>query len=212
MRNASQRVLFVGNSFTNRNKLAKRVCLLGESATPPVSFAVESETVPLSSLKQHWEDGRVEKLIRKGRWQTVVLQEHRDGPLNDEDEAEMRKYATEFNTVIRATGAATMLFMTWPLKDRPQDIRTIARVYESLGCELRAEVAPVGLAWQQARKSRINLYVRDRWHPNTKGTYLAALVFFAKLTGQSPLGLSTAGFRIKPHQVKILQQIADSVT
>jgi hypothetical protein len=59
--------------------------------------------------------------------------------------------------------------------------------------ELRAIVAPVGIAWQEARmgESELSLYLDDGSHPSSRGSYLAACVFYALLYQKSPVGLRT---------------------
>lgn len=56
--------------------------------------------------------------------------------------------------------------------------------------ELKALVAPVGLAWQSILKLDwgTELYHQDGSHPSAAGTYLAACVFYATLTGMNPEG------------------------
>ena len=85
--------------------------------------------------------------------------------------------------------------------------------YVSIGRELGAIVAPVGVAWQRVLggKSSMKLHDRDGSHPNAWGTYLAACVFVAAVLGVSPLGLP-ADFRglesIDTPSINKLQQAA----
>ncbi|MHC4984485.1 MAG: hypothetical protein ACYTF6_15125, partial [Planctomycetota bacterium] len=92
---------------------------------------------------------------------------------------------------IRESGAKTMLFMTWARKHEPQQQASITSAYKAIGCELGVAVAPVGAAWQNALVGPLNLdfHHDDKSHPKPAGTYLAACVFYAALTGQSPEGL-----------------------
>ncbi len=57
-----------------------------------------------------------------------------------------------------------------------------------LGKELGAIVAPVGLAWQAARKqnARLALYHDDHSHPMPEGSYLAACTLYAACFGNVP--------------------------
>ena len=54
-----------------------------------------------------------------------------------------------------------------------------------------ATVAPVGLAWELARKRRpdIALYANDGSHPSKLGAYLTACVFYSTLTKKTATGL-----------------------
>ena len=57
--------------------------------------------------------------------------------------------------------------------------------------ELKAIVAPVGLAWESALKQQpqLALHLEDKSHPAPRGSYLAACVLYATVYGQSPEGL-----------------------
>jgi hypothetical protein len=56
------------------------------------------------------------------------------------------------------------------------------------GKELNVDVAPVGLAWQEASKQRpgMNFYGPDREHPSMYGTYLATCVTYSTIYGRDP--------------------------
>lgn len=88
--------------------------------------------------------------------------------------------------------------MTWgyALGDRrtiPHDTysemqRRLAEGYSKLGAEVGARVAPAGLAWAEAlrRKPALDLWAADGQHPGRNGSYLAACLFYAALTGRDP--------------------------
>jgi hypothetical protein len=75
--------------------------------------------------------------------------------------------------------------------------------------ELEATVSPVGIAWREVRQQYpdINLYKDDGSHPNRRGTYLAACVFYAVVFQQSPEGLRYTG-GLSPEETAVLQRIA----
>jgi hypothetical protein len=83
--------------------------------------------------------------------------------------------------------------------------------------ELGATVAPVGVAWKKALVAdpKLVLHQADKSHPNPRGSYLAACVFYATLLDKSPLGLPgelRRGWKtlvqIPPEEAKRLQEIA----
>ena len=53
-------------------------------------------------------------------------------------------------------------------------------------------LVPVGEGWRAAwrRDPSLRLYSSDDFHPSPPGTYLAALMFFQRITGRSPVGLA----------------------
>src|SRR5436305_2000886 len=74
----------------------------------------------------------------------------------------------------------------------PQDDQSaITKAYQELGKELKAKVAPVGIAWEMALKAerQLALHDPDKKHPNAAGTYLAACVIYGTIYGKSPEGL-----------------------
>jgi hypothetical protein len=86
----------------------------------------------------------------------------------------------------------------------------LAGGYSKLGRELGAQVAPAGLAWAGAlrRQPSLDLWAGDGQHPGRLGSYLAACVFYALLSGRAPIqSRFTAG--IEPGQARLLQQDAE---
>jgi hypothetical protein len=68
---------------------------------------------------------------------------------------------------------------------------SIDAAYLFIAGDQHAPIAPVGYAWENVFKQESNpdLWQDDGSHPTTKGTYLAACVFYASLFSQSPVGL-----------------------
>jgi hypothetical protein len=218
------RVLFVGNSFTFKNSLPALVRELsaGDPAGKPI-YSVEY-AAPGWSLGQADKDGGLTKLLRDVKWDVVVLQE-KSWLLSFPEEQWRRStypFARDLQGKIAASGAQTLLFMTWgyALGDRrtiPHDTyaemqRRLAEGYSKLGAEVGARVAPAGLAWAEAlrRKPALDLWADDGQHPGRMGSYLAACVFYAALTGRDPTrSRFTAG--IEAGQARFLQRVAESV-
>ena len=79
---------------------------------------------------------------------------------------------------------------------------------------------PVGLAWKRAweREPSLPLYGGDQFHPSMLGTYLAALVIYAELRDQSPVGLPSTisvpnfHYPVNPAHALICQQVAEEIT
>jgi hypothetical protein len=218
------RVLFVGNSFTFKNSLPKMVHDLaaGDPGRTPI-FTVEY-AAPGWSLHQANKDEGLKNLLREVRWDVVVLQEKSWLLSYPADRWRRETYpsARDLHQEISADGARTLLFMTWgyALGDRshePHDTYAamqarLADGYSKLGAELGAEVVPAGLAWAEAlhRNPGLNLWAGDGKHPGRLGSYLAACVFYAELSGRAPTRSHfTAG--IDPKQARLLQQIAGNV-
>jgi hypothetical protein len=92
---------------------------------------------------------------------------------------------------IRVQGARTVFYGTWARHWQPERQPEIDEAYCAIAAELGAQVAPAGPAFQRAFTQRPDapLFVPDGHHPAPAGSYLAALVLMATLTGASPLNL-----------------------
>ena len=185
------RILFIGNSFTQRNDLPGMLTALAASAEPARQVETGRVITNGMALKTHWTRGEARELIRKGRWDFVVLQEQSTRPLKNP--RLMHQYVRLFNDDIAAAGARTALYMTWARRDSFDRQDELAEAYASIGNDLGTVVVPVGLAWKLALADdpALVLHDRDGSHPNAAGSYLAACVFYAALFGESPVGLAT---------------------
>jgi hypothetical protein len=217
------RVLFVGNSFTFKNSLPALVRDLaaGDPGATPI-FSVEYAAGGWSLHQANKDDG-LDKLLQEVHWDVVVLQEKSWVLSLPEERWRREAYpaARDLHQKISAVGARTVLFMTWGYVrgDRwhePHDTYTsmqarLADGYSKLGAELGAQVAPAGLAWAEAlrREPSLDLWAGDGQHPGRLGSYLAACVFYAMLSGREPTASRfTAG--IEPGQARVLQQVAEN--
>jgi hypothetical protein len=180
------RVLFIGNSLTFWNEmpfLTRRVA--GSLAADP-ALATEFSGMGGATLRQHWEKGAALRRIREGKWNFVVLQAQSGEMMRSPEET--KKYAAMFDHEIDRAGAKTVIFETWqPLGSAGTQSQLNAR-YVALAKELDAVVAPVGAAWEILQRRRLNLFDPGGVHPNLRGSYLAACVFFATFYNVSPHG------------------------
>jgi hypothetical protein len=115
---------------------------------------------------------------------------------------------------IQNAGAKTMLFMTWARDgvssaQRFEMDMAVNHYYERHAAAVGASVAPVGRAWERAkRKLAVSLHAADGSHPNERGTYLAACVFYTELTQSPPTGLGSGGLALTAQEQTELQQVA----
>jgi hypothetical protein len=137
----------------------------------------------------------------------VVLQEHSLGPVDARER--MWKYARMFDAEIRKTGARTIFYQTWARKNRPEMHAALCAAYEGIARELKAAIAPAGVAWQNALKTnpKLALHVPDLSHPSPAGSYLNACVFYQVLFDRSPEGLPRT---IKNAAGKVLIELSEA--
>ncbi len=186
------RVLFIGNSYTYVNALPWLTQRLAAAQAKPMTVAMI--TPGGATLERHWNDGPARRMIEQESWTHVVLQEQSLRPIQDREK--LFTYARLFDAAIKQAGATTVFYLTWARENRPETQAALTDAFLDLAEELDAAVAPVGMAWQDARREApdLALYSRDGSHPGPTGTYLAACVFYATLFDQSPEGLSRVRF------------------
>ncbi|MGG5820456.1 hypothetical protein [Falsiroseomonas sp. HW251] len=119
------------------------------------------------------------------------------------------EYTRRHAETVRRHGARPVFFMSWAYKDKPEMTAQLAEAYTVAGNANQALVIPAGLAFARAMAERpaLDLYVADLRHPSLAGTYLAAAVSYATLSGRSPEGSSyTAG--LDADTAAFLQRVA----
>jgi lysophospholipase L1-like esterase len=192
------RVLFVGNSLTDTNDLPAVVATLARG----LGTEIEYETIAPggTSLEDHWNAGRVPAAIASGRWDAVVMQQ---GPSAlPESQANLREWAERLAALAREHGTRPALLTVWPEDYRSGALGDVIASYANAATAAGAELYPAGAAWQAAwsRAPGLPLYGPDGFHPSPLGTYLAALVVCAGLTGQAPpavaFSVARPGFRL----------------
>jgi hypothetical protein len=196
---AGLRVLFVGNSLTAGNSMPVLVRALAaaDGGGDPI-FAVQYAAGSWT-LRQASQDAQLRALLREVRWDVVVLQENsRIASYPPGWARDMYPFARALDRDIARAGARTVLFMTWGFRDGAPiaghgetfDDRQarIAAGYLDLAAQLSTVTAPVGIAWVEALRRRpgLDLWADDGRHPSLAGSYLAAAVFYAILSGRDP--------------------------
>jgi lysophospholipase L1-like esterase len=216
------RVLFVGNSLTYYHDMPEMVGRLAAAEPGPQPLIAVSYTRGAARLSDFAGDGGLRRLLHQVRWDDVVLQEQSTIPsLPPAERAQrMDPAARTLNSLITGAGARTLLFMTPGYEhgngvgDSYQAMQLrLYQGYAAVGAAIGAEVVSVGVAWQDAhlRQPDLGLWSWDGTHPSTAGSYLDACMFYAALTGRSPVGNRyTAG--IDPGTARFLQQTAAAAT
>jgi hypothetical protein len=214
------RVLFVGNSLTYTNSMPAMVEQLAEADTGAPRIITVWYTAGGWTLEAAADDSGLARLIRDVQWDDVVLQEQSQiGSQSGGSVEQMYAAAGALSAQTSRIGARTMLFAPWAYRsgdgrDVPGDSyvamqQRIVATYAGLADRLAAPVAPVGAAWSLAiqRDPGVELWAGDGVHPNTAGSYLAACVFYAMLSGRDPEGNPfVAG--LDPGQARELQAAA----
>jgi len=183
-------VLFIGNSLTAANDLPAMVGEIARSYGAPMAH--ETIALPDFSLEDHWQKGTATRAIGRGGWSTIVLQQ---GPSAlPESRVLLRAFARKFDGEARRAGARTALYMVWPAAARKGDFDAVHQSYAAAADDVGGLFLPAGDAWRAAwrRDSTLALYGADNFHPTRLGSYLAALVVYAQLTGRKPADITRA--------------------
>ncbi|MBF0502064.1 MAG: DUF4886 domain-containing protein [Candidatus Riflebacteria bacterium] len=219
------RVLFIGNSLTFTNDLPGMIARLAQTRNRYMEY--EMFAPGGYTFSQHASNPELKKMIDKGTWDLVVLQEQSQMPALEDQKvaAEVFPNAQKLSQLIRQSNskASVVFFMTMAKKNGDPDNssyipelgtydgmqKRLITSYTRMAQQNRGILAPVGLAWKKVRseKPALNLY-QDETHPDITGTYLAACVFYAVLFKDSPVGLSHPG-QIDDNTAEYLQKTAD---
>jgi len=226
----TQKILFLGNSYTAVNDLPKVVYNLALSFEDTVYY--DSHTPGGYRLMNHAIDATTLAKIREEDWDFVVIQAQSQEPSWPPPQVatEVLPYAATLNDFIKSNNACTetVFYMTWGRKYGDKQNcpawppvctyqgmqERLMTGYYSMAEQNNATLAPVGLAWKQAMDndpdSLINLFSADNSHPSVSGTYLTACVMYATLFRKSPLGAKYfAG--LSENDALFLQQVARDV-
>jgi len=181
------RVLFVGNSLTATNDLPALVARLARAFGPR---EIQYKTIAPggTSIEDHWNAGVVPAELETGKWDVVVMQQ---GPSAlPESQANLIEWATRMSKHAREHGVRPALLTVWPESYRRYATAAVIASYANAAKAANAELYPAGVAWRAAwrRNPSLPLYGPDGFHPSGLGTYLAAIVVLAGLTGDEPIG------------------------
>jgi hypothetical protein len=196
----SNRVLFLGNSYTAFNNLPQIVHDVALSAGDTLVF--DSHTPGGYQLEDHFVDVISRNKVMSGGWDYVVIQGQSQEPITQSNQFGNAGLAL-YNLVKQYNPCAvTMPYMTWgrkngdaancaafPVMCTYQGMDTTLRNrYLSLTASLNGEVSPVSVVWSYLRQNYpgIELYHMDESHPSAAGSYAAACCFYTAIFKKDP--------------------------
>jgi hypothetical protein len=199
-------ILFIGNSFTQRNNVPGLIARMAEARGHELRHTLISAGG--ASLRQHWNAGKAPRAIESGTYDRVVLQEQSTLPVKNA--ARMAENVRLFDAAITAAGAKTVLYLTWARAHAPESQQAITDAYTSIGAELGAIVVPAGEAWRRflSQHREPVLHDKDQSHPALAGSYLAACAFYAVLFEDSPVGIDAEVKGLSAEHRTLLQTVA----
>jgi len=175
------RILFVGNSLTYTNDIPALVKELGKAD----SMLIEYKTIAKSDygLDDHLNEGVVQKEIKKGKYDFVVVQQ---GPSAlPESQAILMSSVNKYKILCDQAKTKLALYMVWPSKARLFDLYNVIYSYCNAAKTHKAIICAAGLAWKKTwvLDSGMELYGSDGFHPDITGSLLSAMVIYGTITG-----------------------------
>ncbi|GEM_PF-5868707 len=232
------KVLLIGNSLLFYNDIDKMATQIAREVDPEWKNGVFIRLAyPGQTLEQHWDimhryGSDLKKLLsneRAGTWTHVVMQDQSAMMMReDRDPYKRASFETidRFASLARALDAKPMLFAHWAysptFERRPEWAfnKMSARIEEGYAAAAAASKNDIGVVhvanafarFGRADKDRLPmLYSRER-KPSKAGTFLAACVLVATLTGK-PVSQSTwmPSKGVDKAGAAMLRKVADEV-
>ena len=108
------------------------------------------------------------------------MQEYNSGPLKTT--SEFTEYAKRWENLIKSRNNETeiYLFSTWKYSKSKGMEDRLYSAYNELSTKISAGVVPVGHLWKSL-EGKVDLYHEDGAHPNRKGTFSTACLFYEQM-------------------------------
>ena len=167
-------VLFVGNSLTYTNNLPELVKEYAISKN--ITITTEMIAFPNYAIQDHWNDGKVQKLISSKLYDFVIIQQ---GPSSQNDGRNMLiEYGKKYTRLCKLNGSKLCYFMVWPSLNYYHTFDGVIKNHTDAAAINSAILLPVGNVWKEYIDTAKNIeyYGDDGFHPSLKGSQIAAKV------------------------------------
>jgi len=172
------RILFVGNSLTYTNNLARLVEQF--AATQGTSLRAETLAFPNYALEDHWYDGKMQAMICAGNYDAVVVQQ---GPSSQADGREMLlDFGKRIQSLSNSRGTQLAFFVVWPAKVNYHTFEGVIANYTEAASETNSLLCPVGHEFKRyGDAGDFWFYSADNFHPSVQGSQRAAEIIYSTL-------------------------------
>ena len=217
---SKKRVLFLGNSYTERNNLPQLISNIAQSMGDTLLF--DAHYPGAYTLLRHATDANSLNKMGAGHLDYVVLQEQSQRPaLGDDEVSKFFRYGKILDSLAKVSNpcAETMFYMTWGRKNGDDEYcgvfpalctyegmdSLLNRQYRNIADSLQAVLSPVGATWNAVRNffPDIELFHPDGSHPSEAGSYAAAVTFYCAIFRRNPLDI--------PYQFTIPSAVAQNI-
>lgn len=192
-REIQMNILFIGNSFTYFNSMPSMLSKMARENG--IENHIEQITCGGYFLHDYipgatrGKGSDVTYKLEEAHWDYVILQDQSSNPAVHPDE--FLQVSKQLCDQINATGSKVVFYQTWAYRDGSEKLKKTELSYEQLYQGLKdayekaasdngAMIVPVGTAFKSVKDS-VDLYREDDFHPNLKGSYLIACMFYRAL-------------------------------
>lgn len=173
------KILFVGNSLTYTNNLPALV--VAQAKLKGINVKADQLAYPNYALEDHWNDGKLQRMIKKGHYDYVIVQQ---GPSSQADGRAML-LADGAKIAEECKNAETKLafFMVWPAKANLHTFNGVIANYSDAAIATNSILLPVGEQWKEHFEATgdYSYYGPDEFHPSMAGSKNAAGIICAIL-------------------------------
>ena len=172
-------ILFIGNSLTYSNNLPKLVADYAKLNGIEINTTMIAS--PNYSIEDHWNEGKVQKLISNKKYNFVILQQ---GPSSQNDGRKMLiEYGDKYNELCKLNEAKLCYFMVWPSLNYYHTFENVIKNHHDAATLNSSILLPVGEIWKEHMDSTQDktYYSSDGFHPSLKGSEIAAKVIVESL-------------------------------
>lgn len=167
-------VLFIGNSLTYANNLPKLVA--NNAKKYGVKMEVKMIAFPNYAIMDHWNDGKIQQLIAKNKFDYIIIQQ---GPSSQKNGRNMLiDYGKKFSVISKLNNSKLCFFMVWPSLNYYHTFDGVIKNYTDAARITNSILIPVGKIWKDYfnQTQDHSYYGADGFHPSLKGSKAAAQV------------------------------------
>jgi len=180
-----QNLLFVGNSLTYSHDLPHMV----REIAAGLGQKLETTCLcfPNYGLEDHWNDSKLQKMIKSGNYDFVVFQQ---GPSSQVyGRQSLIEYGGKISALAKKHEVQPAYFMVWPSLAYYQTFEGVIKNHRDAAEAHGAMLIPLGAYWRKLRETNFapTLYGPDGFHPSKAGSFLAALRIFKTLFPKATL-------------------------
>ncbi|MBO3697205.1 SGNH/GDSL hydrolase family protein [Roseivirga sp. E12] len=181
----AQKVLFIGNSLTYSNDLPGIV----EELAKDLGEHIDSQCIclPNYGLEDHWNDGLIQGLISKNKFDYVIFQQ---GPSSQSyGRSSLIDYGGKISKLAIENDAKPAYFMVWPSVQYYQTFEGVIKNHTDASQLNKVLLVRGGEVWKHFHENfeKLSLYQPDQFHPSVTGSFLMALVHIKVLFPSSDL-------------------------